>query len=178
MTMGKGGILSAVAFYSHALIQLLIEPGMFFKSLPETLSPARVWGYLGGCTCFFALASLLTGATLPAPAGIMALVFAANAAGMVGIGAAIGYAVMVMVAGRKGSFFLVFGIYVFASGVTWLISWLPFMLWFTEPWRLWLTMRGFCLSCGLSRRRAVVVVLVSAAVQWCLVYSAMQAFIR
>ena len=176
--MNKGAIVNAVKFYSHALIQLLIEPSVFFRVLPETASAARVWGFLACSTCFFALASLLTGVTLPAHPGIMALAFAGNALGMVGIGATIGYAAMVMMVGRKGSFFMVFGIYVFASGITWLISWLPFMLWFTEPWRWWLIMKGFCLSCGLSRRQALGVVLVSVAVQWCLVYSAMQAFIR
>ncbi len=176
--MEKGGFVNAVKFYSHALIQLLIEPEAFFRLLPETASAGRVGGFLAGGTCFFALASLLTGVTLPASAWIMALAFAGNAVGMVVVGAAIGYAAMVMMVGRKGSFFLVFGIYVFASGITWLISWLPFMLWFTEPWRWWLIMKGFCLSCGLSGRQAAGVVLVSVAVQWCLIYSAMQAFIR
>lgn len=176
--MEKGAILDTVKFYSHALIQLLIEPGAFFRMLPETISAVRVWGFLAFGTCFFALASLLTGVTFPASPAVMALAFAGNALGMVGIGAVIGYAAMVMMVGRKGAFFLVFGIYVFASGITWLISWLPFMLWFTEPWRWWLVMKGFSLSCGLAGRQAIAVVLVSVAVQWCLVYSAMQAFIR
>ena len=176
--MQRGGILNALKFYSHALIQLLIEPAVFFRSLPENNTPARVWGFLGCGACFFAVASLLTGVSLPGPPAVMALVFAANAAGMVIIGAVIGYAAMVMMFGRKGCFFLVFGIYVFASGITWLVSWLPFMLLFTEPWRWWLTMKGFCFACGLSGRQAAGVVLVSVPVQWCLVYSAMQAFIR
>ena len=176
--MQRGGILNTVRFYSQALIQLLIEPALFFSALPENTTPGRIWGFLGCGACFFSLASLLTGASLPGPPAFMAVVFAANAAGMVLMGAVIGYAAMVMMFGRKGPFLLVFGIYVFASGITWLVSWLPFMLWFTEPWRWWLTMKGFRFSCGLSGRQAICVVLVSVPVQWCLVYSAMQAFIR
>ena len=111
----------------------------------------------------------------PTPLFSMALIYFANAAGMVAIGSVTGFCTMVMMCGRVSRFSLVFGLYAYASGITMLISWLPFMLWFTEPWKYWLVYTGFKNSCGLSKGRALAVILISVPVQWCLIYSAISA---
>jgi len=172
--MNQSETLSALKFYSQGVIRLLIEPGQFFAELPGAHSPGRALGFTALCAGFYAGAGLLTGPG-PQSAGVMAWIYFINAAGMVVISAVTGFCTMVMISGKKQGFSLVFGLYAYASGITMFISWLPFMLWFTEPWKYWLVYTGFRQSCDLSKSRAVTVILISVPVQWCLIYSAVTA---
>lgn len=172
--MNTSGTLSALKFYSQGVIRLLIEPILFFADLPGVHTLGRALGFTALCAGFYAGAGLLTGPGPQSPV-VMALIYFINAAGMVLISAITGFCTMVMISGKKQSFSLVFGLYAYASGITMLISWLPFMLWFTEPWKYWLVYTGFRQSCGLSKARAITVLLISVPVQWCLIYSAITA---
>ncbi|WDP87441.1 MAG: hypothetical protein HUN05_21830 [Desulfobacter sp.] len=169
-------IYDTLKFYARGIIELLIEPRFFFTTLPEKNTLAKALGFLGLSSLFFAGASLLTGASSGNPV-VMGLIYFANASGMVCIGSVIGYAAMVMMFGKKASFCLVFSLYVYASGITLLVSWLPFLLWLTELWKYWLIFSGFRRGCGLSKRQALEVLVVSLPIQWCLIYSAMRMLI-
>ncbi|EMS80705.1 YIP1 family protein [Desulfotignum phosphitoxidans] len=169
--------LQAGRFHAYALIQLLIEPGLFFKELVEKTRPRRAVEFMVICCLFYALASLLTGA-YSQPVWIMAPIFFINAAGMILISSTLGYMAMVMIAGKKVSFAVVFSIYAFSSGVTLFLSWLPFLVWITEPWKWWLICTGLKNTCNLSWKKSIVIVALSTIVLFFLVYSAHLAFIK
>ena len=162
-------------FYAYAIVQLLIEPGQFFKELPEKTTVKITLGFMVLSSAFYAMASLLTGA-YGQPAWIMSMVFFMNALGMVLISAIIGYVTMMMLAGKKEPFSGVLSIYAFSSGITLFLSWLPFMLWFIEPWRWWLLYTGFKNCSDVTGKKAFWIVCISLLVQVCLLYSAMVAF--
>ncbi|SMC39617.1 Yip1 domain-containing protein [Desulfocicer vacuolatum DSM 3385] len=162
-------------FYAYAIVQLLIEPGQFFMELPKKSTKRTTWGFMVLSSLFYAAASLLTG-THGQSVGIMGMVFFMNALGIVLISAVIGHVTLMMLAGKKEVFSGVLSIYAFSSGITFFLSWLPFMLWFTEPWRWWLLYTGFKHSFGLTGKRAFWVVSVSVFIQVCLLYSAIVAF--
>jgi len=58
-------ILKTMQFYAYSLIQLLIEPGLFFRELAQKTDKKktlkRAIGFMVICSLFFAGASLLTG---------------------------------------------------------------------------------------------------------------------
>ena len=70
------------------------------------------------------------------------VILLANALGMVFIAAAIGYGLIAVVTGRLVPFKKLLPIYALSSGVTLLVAWLPYSLWFTEPWKWWLIGAG------------------------------------
>lgn len=162
-------------FYAYAIVQLLIEPGQFFTELPKKTTVKMTLGFMVLSSLFYALASLLTGA-YGQPVWIMSIVFFMNALGMVVISAIIGYVIMMMLVGKKKTFPEVLSIYAFSAGITLFLSWLPFMLWFTEPWRWWLLYTGFKNSGGVTGKQAFGIVGISLVLQVCLLYSAMVAF--
>ncbi|MCK5164304.1 MAG: hypothetical protein KAQ72_11325 [Desulfobacula sp.] len=169
--------LKSCQFYSYSLIQLLIEPGHFFRELGEKTTVRKALGFMVICSVFFAIASLLTGA-YSKPVWIMAIIFFVNASGMILVSSFIGYTAMVLIMGKRISFSIVFSIYAFSSGVTLFMSWLPFFLWFTEPWKWWLIYTGFKNTCGFTWKQALVILVVSMTVQFFLIYSALIAFVN
>jgi hypothetical protein len=169
--------IKAGRFCGYASIQLLIEPGLFFKELEEKTRPRRAVEFMVLCCLFYTLASLLTGA-YSQPLGIMAVIFFMNAAGMILISSTLGYMTMVMIAGKKASFAIVFSIYAFSSGVTLFLSWLPFLVWITEPWKWWLVCTGLKHACHLSWKKSIPIVALSTIVLFFLVYSAHLAFVK
>jgi hypothetical protein len=169
--------MKAGRFYAYALIQLLIEPGLFFKELVKKTRLRRAVEFMVICCLFYTLASLLTGA-YSHTVRIMAPIFFLNASGMILISSTIGYMAMVMIAGKKARFAVVFSIYAFSSGVTLFLSWLPFMVWITEPWKWWLISTGLKHTCHLSWKKSILVVALSTIVLFFLVYSAHLAFVN
>ena len=169
--------IEAGRFYAYALIQLLIEPGLFFREFVEKTRPRRAAEFMVICCLFYSLASLLTGA-YSQPVRIMAPIFFINAAGMILISSVLGYMAMVMIARKKTSFGIVFSIYAFSSGVTLFLSWLPFLIWITEPWKWWLICTGLKHTCHLSWKKSIVIVALSTIVLFFLVYSAHLALLK
>ncbi len=162
-------------FYAQSFVQLLIEPGQFFKELQNKIEPHRVYGFFLICCGFFSLASLLTG-NYSRAAWQMGIVFFAGTCGMVIISSFLGYISMVIVVGKVTSFSLIFSIYVFSFGITLFISWLPFFLWFSEPWKWWLIYTGFKNVCDINGKQAVLILIFSMTAQFFLLYSAHFAF--
>jgi len=170
------GALKAWQFYSYSLIQLLIEPGLFFKEFSEKTTLRKTLGFMLICCAFFSGASLLTG-SYSRPVWIMAIIFFVNAAGIIVLSSILGYTTMVMILGKRFPFSVIFSLYVFSSGVTLFISWLPFLLWFTEPWKWWLLYTGFKNTCKLTWKQALLILAVSMTIQFFLIYSAVMAFV-
>lgn len=150
-------------FYADALVRLLIEPGAFFTDTerPDEVRPALVFLSAGGV--FNAAAGLLTGSYAPAVMAQTGAILFINAVGTALTGAVIGYGVLALAGARGVPFNRVLWIYAFSSGMVLLVSWLPFSVWFTEPWRWWLLYTGFKNRCGISWKRAMGVVVVSLA---------------
>ncbi len=169
--------IAAGRFFAYTLIQLLIEPGLFFRELPAKTRLRRAVEFMGICCTFYTLASLLTGA-YSQPVMTMAPIFFANAAGLVLISSVLGYMTMVMIAGKKAPFATVFSIYAFSSGVTLFLGWLPFLVWITEPWKWWLVYTGLKNTCNLSWKKSMVIVALSTIVLFFLVYSTFLAFVK
>ena len=170
-------ILKALQFYAFSLIQLLIEPGLFFRELAQKTTIKRATGFMVICSVFFAGASLLTGVYAKSIFQ-MAIIYFVNAAGMIVISSILGYTAMVMIVKKRTSFSIVFSLYAYASGLTLFLSWLPFLLWFTEPWKLWLIYTGLKNTCKLTWKQALIILVVSMTVQFLLIYSAMIAFVN
>ena len=168
-------ILDALQFYAYSLIQLLIEPGLFFRELGQKTTVKRAIGFMVICSIFFAVASLLTG-NYDRSVLQMAVIFFVNAAGMIIISSVLGYTVIVMILKSRASFPIVFSLYAFSSGVTLFLSWLPFLLWFTEPWKWWLIYTGFKNTCNLTWKQALITLLISMTIQFFLIYSVLIAF--
>ncbi len=164
-------------FYAYAIVQLLIEPGQFFMELPGKTTAKITVGFMVLSSVFYAVASLLTGA-YGQPMWIMSIVFFTNALGMIMLSAVIGYITMVLMVGKRAPFAGVLSIYAFSAGITLFLSWLPFMLWFTEPWRWWLVYTGFKNSCALTGKKSFWIVCLSLVLQVCLISSALMAFGR
>jgi hypothetical protein len=66
--------------------------------------------------------------------------------------------VMVMFLGRSVTFKRLFSIYAFSSGLTLLAAWIPFFIWFTEPWKWWLIGTGMARSCGFRSRQIIMII--------------------
>ncbi len=158
-------IVQTLVFYSQSLIGLLIEPGQFFQELPGKISPGRVFGFACICCGFFTLAGLLTG-EISMGLGSRAVALMAGSFGTMIMASILGYLTMVMLAGRLVPFFTLFGMYVFAFGITLFVSWLPFLLWITEPWKWWLVFTGYRHTCSMNKKQALMVLLISMAVQF------------
>lgn len=176
-TMKHHALYKAGQFYAQALVRLLIEPGRFFKDLPNEAGLGRTLGFMLISCLFFTIASLLTGAFLK-PAWLMAACLFLGSSGTILMASFLGFITMVMGMGKTAGFVRVLSVYTFATGITLFVSWLPFFLWLSEPWKWWLIYLGFKNSCRASGRQAFVIVLISAIAQYCLLISAVQAFGR
>lgn len=170
-------VLKTCRVYVCPLAQLLIEPGPFFKGVRYQTGIRKVCGFLMICCIFFTISSLLTG-VYPGPVRQMAAVFFAGTAGMVLLSSLLGYIAMIMIAGKKAGYAAVFSVYAYSHGITLFISWLPFFLWFSEPWKWWLIFTGLKITCGLKGRQAFLVLVSAMTVQFFFMYSGYMAVIH
>ncbi len=92
-----------------------------------------------------------------------------NAVGMTFIMAGLGYLVMGLSIGKKVPFARLFSIYALCSGVTLLVSWIPYFAVLTEPWKWYLIGTGLTKSCGLKLKEALLIIGMSLAI-WILFY--------
>jgi DNA-binding response OmpR family regulator len=96
-------------------------------------------------------------------------IFLFNAVGMVYIMAALGYLVMALSIGKKVPFARLFSIYALCSGVTLLVSWIPYFVIFTEPWKWYLIGTGLTKGCGFKFKEALLTIGLSLSI-WILFY--------
>ncbi|MEW6672253.1 MAG: YIP1 family protein [Thermodesulfobacteriota bacterium] len=145
----------SIGFYFRTLTRLLGEPRKFFDEFPPEPGFIKPVGFLILSGLFFTIASLITN-TYTQPA-LMAAILFVNAVGMPLIASSLGFVVIIWAMGRPQTFPRFFSIYAFASGVTLLASWIPYFVWFTEPWKWWLIAIGLVHGCGFSWKQSLMV---------------------
>ena len=143
-------------FYFHTLNKMAGEPGQFFSELPADLGWLKPLGFLIVSSLFFTGAIVISG--LPAIPLYLGSIFFVNAVGMALIASGLGYMVMVLILGRSVTFKKFFSIYAFSAGTTLLAAWIPFSIWFTEPWKWWLIGTGMSRSCGFKSRQIIMII--------------------
>ncbi len=143
-------------FYFHALSKMLGEPRHFFSELPVDLGFKKPLGFLIVSSIFFTGASVVS--SMPSNPIYLGGIFFINAVGMALIASGLGYMVMVMFLGRSVTFKRLFSIYAFSSGITLLAAWIPFFIWFTEPWKWWLIGTGLARSCGFRSWQIIMII--------------------
>jgi hypothetical protein len=165
----------SVPFYFQAVFGILGQPRKFFSELPPAMGrlPPLVFLVISAlCSC----AASLSNSRLQA-FHITGGIYLFNAVGMVFIMAGLGYLVMVLTIGRKVSFGRLFSIYALCSGVVLLISWVPYLNVFTEPWKWYLVGAGLTKGCGMKPKEALLIILLSLAV-WMLFFWALMPLLR
>ncbi len=161
-------VIEAGRFYAYALIQLLIEPGLFSGSLWKNKAPPGS-GIYGDLLPVLHPGRFTDRGLFPAGPNHGAHPFPERGRhdpdfidpGIYGHGDD---------RRKKARFAVVFSIYAFSSGVTLFLSWLPFLVWVTEPWKWWLISTGLKNTCSLSWKRSIVIVALSTIVLffWCI----------
>ncbi len=164
-----GGVLKSFQFYGVAVIQLLIEPKRFFIELSQNTTVVKSLGFCMVCSFFFVAASLFTGVYINTVK--MGFIFFLKSAGIVVFSIYLGNMIIRIFFKMKCGFELFFSVYVFSSSLVFLVSWISFSLWFTEPWKWWLVYTGLKNTCNCSRRSAFLVLLVMVVVYSFLMYS-------
>ena len=152
-----------------SVVQLLIEPGEFFRGLTRTTSLKKAMEFIGLGSVFYAVSSLLIGASPQAP-WPMGAIFFFNALGACLISSLIAYGIGGILCRQKIGVAHFFMIHAFAWGITLFLSWLPFLLWLTEPWKWWLIYLGYRHSCRIGQRMALCIVGGTLVVQFSLFY--------
>ena len=154
-------------FYVQAVLGILGHPRKFFSELPLTVGMKQSLVFLVISALFFCAASLMN--IRLHTFYIMGGIYLFNAVGMVFIMAALGYLVMILSIGKKVPFARLFSVYALCSGVTLLISWVPYFVIFTEPWKWYLIGVGLTKGCGLKIRETALIVVLSLTI-WILFY--------
>jgi hypothetical protein len=154
-------------FYVQAVFGILGQPQKFFSELPLTIGMTQPLVFLVISALFFCTASLMN--IRLHSLYLMGGIFSFNAVGMVFIMAALGYLVMTLSIGKKVPFARLFSIYALCSGVTLLVSWVPYFVVFTEPWKWYLIGIGLTKSCGLKLKETVLIIVLSLTI-WVLFY--------
>jgi hypothetical protein len=154
-------------FYVQAVFGILGRPRKFFNELPLTIGIKESLIFLVMSALFFCAASLMN--IRQHTFYLMGGIYLFNAVGMVFIMAGLGYLVMTLSIGKKVPFARLFSIYAICSGVTLLVSWVPYFILFTEPWKWYLIGTGLTKGCGLKIKEAAVMIALSLAI-WILFY--------
>lgn len=84
-----------------------------------------------------------------------------NAVGMCFISTILGFAAIIVFTGRRPEFSTLFNIYALSWGITLLASWIPFFIYFTEPWKWWLIAMGIKRRCGISTIKCMFIIVFS-----------------
>lgn len=152
----------SMRFYARTVFELLGQPRKFYCALPQSIAIMPILGFLTVSAGFSSMASLLN--TRFHNFYLAGAIYLFNAMGMVLILAGLGYMVMTLCIGKKVAFAKMFSIYALSSGVTLLVSWIPYFVVLTEPWKWYLIAAGLTKSCGLKLREAVLIIILSLAI--------------
>ena len=147
-----------IGYYFRTLSGILGAPGQFFGHLPDPVGFRRSVGFLLVSSLFFTVASF---ACFREHHWLLSSIFWVNAFFMPLIASGLAFMVMMLTLGRRIPFERLFAIYAFASGVTLLVSWIPFSTWLTEPWKWVMIGLGMVRAGGLRWRQTVLVVGIS-----------------
>ena len=147
------------ATYVHIISDITLQPKVFFqnkllfKSWKTPLSVLMISGLI------FSISSVV--ASMSKTPLMMGLVYFTNAVGMVFITSGMGYVLLRLFMKTKVSYQRVFAIYAYASSAVLILSWLPYMIWVTEPWRWWMIGCGLVKNFGFTIKGALAIVLLS-----------------
>ncbi len=166
LEIGQMGKFS-MHFYIQAVFGILGHPRKFFSDLPLTIGMKDALIFLVMAALFFCAARLMN--IRPHTFYLMGGIYLFNAVGMVFIMAGLGYLVMTLSIGKKVPFARLFSIYALCSGVTLLVSWVPYFVGFTEPWKWYLIGVGLTKGCGLKIKEAALMIALSLII-WILFY--------
>jgi Yip1 domain len=143
-------------FYCLTLAKMVAEPRHFFSEFPADPGFMKPLCFLIVSSLVFTGAMVVIG--LPRMHLYVGGIFFINAVGMVLIASGLGYMVMTLFLGRAVTYKRFFSIYAFSAGTTLLAAWIPFSIWFTEPWKWWLVGTGMSRSCGFKRWQIVMII--------------------
>ena len=161
------------AVYVKVISEIARQPKVFFQDNPAGKSWKTPLFVLMISGLIFSIASVV--ASMAKAPLLMGMVYFANAVGMVFITSGIGYLLLRLFMKTKVSYHRIFAIYAYASGAVLLMSWLPYMIWITEPWRWWMIGCGLVKNIGFSVKGAITIIVLSVfiillAVKWILAF--------
>ena len=165
----------SMPFYIQAVFSILGRPRKYFGELSPAVGMVPSLIFLVISALFFCAASLAT--IRQQAVCITGGIYLFNAVGMVFIMAGLSYLVMTLSIGPKVTFARLFSIYALCSGVTLLVSWVPYLVVFTEPWKWYLIGTGLTKGCGLKLKEAMLMIVLSLTV-WILFYWSLMPLIR
>jgi len=165
----------SMPFYVQAVFGILGHPRKFFSELPPAVGLLPSLVFLVISALFFCAASLTN--SRPHAFYITGGIYLFNAVGMVFIMAGLGYLVMALAIGRKMPFARLFSIYALCSGVVLLVSWVPYLNVFTEPWKWYLIGVGLTKGCGVKLKEALLIVLIPLTI-WILFFWSLMPFLK
>jgi len=164
----------SINFYMQAVFGIMGHPRKFFSELPRSSGMTQALGFLILSAVFFSTAAQMhTGLQ---NFFVVGGIYMLNAVGMVFILAGLAFAVMTVSIGKKVGFVRLFGIYALCSGVTLLVSWVPYLALLTEPWKWYLIGTGMTSGCGLKLKEALMIMAISLGI-WYLFFQAIIAII-
>ena len=150
------------AVYFQIISEITRQPKVFFqnkligKSWKTPLYVLMISGLI------FSIASVV--ASMSKTPIMMGLVYFANGVGMVFITSGMGYALSRLFMKTKVSYQRIFAIYAYASGAVLILSWLPYMIWITEPFRWWMIGCGLVKNIGFTIKGALTIILLSISI--------------
>ena len=157
----------SLKYYVQTVFGIMGHPRRFFSELPPSCGMSQALGFLVLSAVFFSTASQMH--TNLENFLVVGGIHMVNAVGMVFIMAGLGYVVMMLSIGKKVRFTRLFSIYALSAGVTLLVSWVPYVVVFTEPWKWLLIGTGITKGCGLTLKEALLIMTVSLAI-WILFF--------
>lgn len=164
----------SINFYVQAVFGIMGHPRKFFSELPQSSGMTQTLGFLILSAVFFSTAAQMhTGLQNFLVVGA---IYMFNAVGMVFILAGLAFAGMTVSIGKKVGFVRLFGIYALCSGVTLLVSWVPYLALFTEPWKWYLIGTGLTKGCGLKLKDTLLIMAISLGI-WYLFFRTIIAII-
>ncbi|PIE69430.1 MAG: hypothetical protein CSA21_02010 [Deltaproteobacteria bacterium] len=147
--------------YFQTIAALITSPRMFFSGLPQHTGYKQALVFLSMSGLFWAS---LRYTYFSDHSLFQAFTLAANAMGMPCILAAFTFMIMGLFFGRLASYKQITIIYAYATGVTMLISWLPTLEIFTEPWRFFLVAVGLVRWCAFRWIQAITAVVLGVVI--------------
>ena len=157
--------------YVHVLSKLLRHPRTFFEEREKDAAAGQALYVLLISSLIFALASVIS--LMSASPLVMGAIYFVNAVGMAVLGSIITYGLTRLFVKMPTSYPKFFSLHAYAAGAVLIFSWMPYMLWLTEPVRWWLIGCGLVKSLGFTVKGAVALNIMTVGVVMALVWWAM-----
>ena len=154
--------------YLQTTTRLLSSPIKFFAEMPAGETYRRAASYLMISAIFYTTVSYAYFFNQSLAVGAILLV---NALAMPFVTGFLAYIFCTMFYGKKISLPKMFSIFAYSSGVVMVISWIPALVWVTEPWRAILAFIGLVKAGELRWHQAVLVLLFTVVALLILVWS-------